>query len=294
LTGEEKNTLKDRFWEVFKWQFVSTTVETENYNEFSYQTMSSFKDKTRLSTAGMLIASATIFGFGFWFGGTNAQKKRVATIAAFVFATTIGYLAILYGSYFVAFGGEALRLPSYTRYANIALLPLLFMSLAVFVPVMSQNIFGSGIEKNTKIKIKLAADRLIFFAVVVFLLFVFDTPYFGGISKSTHTQQLRDAVGVQAEQLTKKIPPRAKLFVVFPIQQNGAFTTQLRYFLHPLDTTVSSVDIMTYPREKILDILSKNEYVWLPLDKQEFFGLGQGAYKITKEKDNNFKFTKIH
>jgi len=293
LTNEEKNMVRDRFWEVFKWQYVATTAETENYNEFSYQTMPTFKDKARLSTAGMLIVSLLILVVGFVLGGTNEQKKKVAAIGAFMFATTLGYLAILYGSYFVAFGNDALRLPSYTRYVNIALLPLLFVSLSLFLPVMSQGIYGTGLMPNTKEKLKLAADRLAFFAVTVFLLFVFETPYTSGITKSAHTQQVRDALGAATEQLTKKLPPRAKLFIVFPIPQNGSYTTQLRYLLHPLSTTVSGADIMTYPKEKVVEILKQNEYIWVPLDNLVFFGLKQGVYKIGKEPDNNFKFTPI-
>ena len=146
LTPETEKVVKQRFWEVFLNQQISKSEISQRYNEFSYNIMSRYTDSLRLSTAGFLFVFLVISFIAFALYNTHQMRIRTVVSAGYVFIITLIYIAIVYFSYLVAFGEDALRIPSYVRYINTALLPLMFCSgvffLPVFVPVQVDSTPG--------------------------------------------------------------------------------------------------------------------------------------------------------
>jgi len=281
LKEDTEIEVKKRFWEVVVSQQLHKEKVSLNYNEFSYGLMPKYTKKIKLTTVGSFIFFIFLFTL-VYISSNKYQKKEGLLIGSYLFLIGIVYLFILYFSFLVAFGEGALRIPSYVRYMNIAILPLFFIAFALMLPMYQRKI-----ELTVQQSLKLFS--VVLFSIV--LLLVITQPYLKPLYS-----QLQNGFRVNADSITKnilqKVPPKSTIFVVFPIRNNGSLNNILRYSLIPSRATISSINFYQKPFGEMLNIYKKYDYVWFSSLNQEILDKNRKILK-SKNKKNIFTLYKV-
>ena len=288
LDKKTKEEVQKRFWEVVNNQQLHKEKVSLKYNEFSYATMSKFTKNFKLSTTGIMIFFILMFIL-LYFSTKNKNKRiNISIIYGYIFFVNISYLFILYFSFLVAFGNDALRIPSYVRYINMSTLPMLIIGFSLMLPIYNK-------KKDYKL--------FILPLIVVFILGYITNPYI----KPMYSQ-LENGFRKTADKLSinilKNIPEKSKIFVIFPIKNNGSLNNILKYSLIPLNTTISSFNFEKKSFQEMLKVYVNYKYIWFVQlnkelvqknmnilkqnNKQQVFSL----YKIEKT-TNQIKFIPI-
>ncbi len=290
LDGKTEIEVKKRFWKVVNDQQLHKEKVSLNYNEFSYGIMSKFKKSIKLTTTGSMLFFALMFLALFFMIKNKATRTRVTLIYSYILFVTVVYLFILYFSFLVAFGNDALRIPSYVRYMNMGILPMYFIGFALMLPMFAKMQQIESKDNSNK--------NLFFLALSIAMLLGFITkPYFKPLYS-----QLNNSFRTISDKITrpivKSIAPKSKLFVIFPIRNNGSLNNILKYSLIPLDATISKYDFEKKSFQEMLNIYSKYEYIWFVqldknlVNKNRVFLKGKAnkqaysLYKIEKSKNN--------
>lgn len=293
---DDKTTIevKKRFWEVVNYQQLHKEEVSLNYNEFSYGIMSKYEKNIKLSTTGSMLFFIGMFILFFILTKDKNKRTEVSLIYGYMLFVTIVYLFILYFSFLVAFGNGALRIPSFVRYMNMGILPMFIVGFALMLPMFNKKINS---EEQNKIK------QFILPVFIIILLGIIVQPYL----KPMYSQ-LNNGFRVTADNITvpilKQVKPKEKIFVIFPIKNNGSLNNILRYSLIPTKATISSYDFENKSFQEMVNIYSKYDYIWFVqlnqnlLEKNKAFLKGKvenQAYMLYKvEVDNtNIKFVPV-
>jgi hypothetical protein len=291
LDKKDENEVKQRFWKVVKYQQLHQEKISLNYNEFSYGIMSKYTKTIKLSTIGTMVFFILML---FMILSTNKDeryKTKIILIYSYLLFVNIIYLFILYFSFLVAFGTGALRIPSFVRYMNMGILPMFIIGFSVLLPMFNKNY-------NYTLK------RKFFISSFIILILIFITrPYL----KPMYSQ-LKNGFRATSDKISKNIiktiPIKSKLFVVFPIRNNGSLNNILRYSLIPINSTISSYKFSDKSFQEMINIYSKYDYIWFVqfnkalIKKNRVFLRGKPnhqAYTLYKVKksNNNVKFIPV-
>ena len=271
LDNKTEIEVKERFWEVVAFQQLHKEKISLNYNEFSYGIMSKYKNHLKLSTLGSFLFFIFLSLMVYFLISEKTQKHRVVLISSYLLTISVGYLLILYMSYLIAFGNDALRIPSFVRYMNIAMLPLFFIAFTFFLPLFYKF-------KKDSLKIYLS-----FFLLIV-LFIIFTKPYIQPLY-SQLSNGFRVNIDKRTQEIVEVVPKGAKLLVIFPIKNNGSLNNILKYNLMPIRATISENNLEKKKLEEILKIYSKYEYIWFASLNQETVNRNNALLK--QKNDNN-------
>jgi len=277
---EEK--VQKRFWKVVNNQQLHKEKVSLNYNEFSYGIMSKFTKNIKLSTTGTMLFFILMFILLYFITKTKTKKIEISFIYGYMLFVTIVYLFILYFSFLVAFGNDALRIPSYVRYINMSILPMIIIGFALMLPMYNK-------ENHYKL--------LSLTLTIIFVLGYITNPYFKPMYSQLENgfRKTSDKISIP---ILKAIPKESKLFVIFPIKNNGSLNNILKYSLIPVNATISNYKFENKSFQDMLKVYVNYEYIWFVqlnkelIDKNKAFLRGKSKnqayslYKLEKSKNN--------
>ncbi len=251
LSDKTEAEVKKRFWKVVESQQVHQEKSSLNYNEFSYSIMPRYKKSIKLTTLGAFAFFILICAVAYFVTYRREKKIEIVVLGTYSLLISIIYLFILYLSYMVAFGNDALRIPSYVRYINMAIMPLMFIGLSFFLPI-----FQGDNNKNSR-DIKL----FVYMAILVATLTIIARPYF----KPLYSQlgnRFKIQSDMMARSVLKYVPKKSKIFVLFPIRNNGSLNIILKYSLIPARATVSSYNFAKKSSQEMINTYKNYDYIW--------------------------------
>ena len=260
-----KNVLSEEIEEKVKANFVNVVLHQQlhkeklslNYNEFSTSIMQKYQKSIKLTTIGFLIYFFAMILMALKLTKPAVKRREILLIGRYLFLIFIIYLAILYMSYLVAFGNDAVRIPSYVRYINMATLPLLFIAFSFFLP------FYQCLD-NTKAKIgknNITSPHLVGSAITLVLLGLITQPYIKPLYKQLESP-FRSQIEPISKQIIVNVPLQSRLFVVFPVKNRGSLNNTLQYTLIPTQSTISQSGFSELSSEQMRSIFRKYDYIW--------------------------------
>lgn len=289
LDSKMEAEVKERFWTVVKYQQLHKEQISLNYNEFSYGLMSKYEKELKLSTLGVFFFFLLMSLLAYTITENKDKKRELCIISSYILLITIIYLFILYFSFLVAFGNGALRIPSFVRYMNMSILPLLLVGFSLYLPVFHSK--EPSKEKLTD-KIKVFLSGL---GVILILTFITE-PYFKPLY-SQLTNGFRAQIDKATENILKEVPEKSSIFVIFPVKNNGSLNNILKYSLIPTKATVSDNSFSSKTSAEMMNVFLKYDYIWFAVLNQELLNKNRSflradsntniytLYKI--EKENN-------
>ncbi|WP_455756196.1 hypothetical protein [Sulfurimonas sp.] len=257
--NEEDKQIKERFIEIFFNQQISKSELSKKFYEFDYLQMPLYKDNYKLTTFSIIILYMLMLFTTYYIYRKKEYKKHITIYGTYILLITLVYIFIIYLSYFVAFDKQAFKIPSYIRYIHIAILPLMLFAFSMFLPLF---------KNDTK---HITINSLIVPILVLSYLYMFETPVVDKLYKPSIKNNFRSYAQNDIEKIIQVSKPKEKIFVFFPVKDNGGMAIQLRYMLYPLKSTISSNDIFNYPKKNILEALSRYDYVWFPIKNKEAY-----------------------
>ena len=262
LSDKNEAEVKKRFWEVVTSQQLHKEKVSLNYNEFSYSIMSKYTKNIKLTTVGVFLFFIFLCVVAYLTTYRRDKQIKIVVLGSYALIITIIYLFILYFSFLVAFGNGALRIPSFVRYMNIAVLPLLFIGFTFFLPIFQQNSNLKKKDKNQNIKLFISVLGLI--TILTFIV----KPYFKPLYSQLENRFKVNSDNM-AESILKYIPKKAKLFVVFPIKNNGSLNNILKYSLIPARSSISNYTFGKKTSQEMINIYKDYDYIWFASLNQE-------------------------
>ena len=286
LDEKTETEVKKRFWDVVLYQQLHKERVSMNYNEFTYFIMSKYKSGIKLSTVGVILFFIAL-SFIIYFSVSSREKKlEVGVISSYMLVITLLYLVILYFSYLVAFGSDALRMPSFVRYMNISVLPLFFISFSLLLPLFYTKRY---IEKENKSGIE--RFLLLFFLFIIFT--VITKPYLKPLY--THNKNFFRAdshIDTITKDIVKYVPMKSKLFVLFSVKNRGNLNNVLRYALIPTKSQMSENEFHKKTFKEMVDRYSKYDYIWFYTINQEMIDKNRPIFR-KKSKNTFFTLYKV-
>ena len=143
-------------------------------------------------------------------------------------------------SYLIAFGGMAVRIPSYVRYVNIATLPIASHCFFAFSPFFQRK---ESTKSETEQQKLVRAHALALLA----LSFNNETLLKASLIHKTHLLLERTSQYI-AKKITEQLPQQSNLLVVMPQISGSMFDPMLRYYLMPARPFISSRDFLKISR----------------------------------------------
>jgi hypothetical protein len=285
IFNESKKALYNKnFVEVMLYQQLHKEKVSLNYNEFSYGTMSKYTKSVKLSTIGSFIFFIFICMAAFFAIYRRDKKLEVTIIGSYILAIGIIYLFILYLSFPLSFGDRALKMVSYVRYINMAILPLMLIGFSLMLPMYYDKEY---FKKKSKYKLKLFWASL---ATLIILTFI-TTPYLKPLYSQLENR-FRGNIDKATENILKNVPQKSTLFVVFPVKNNGSLNNILKYSLIPARATISRNDFVNKKSEEMMDIFAKYDYVWFASLNKELMNKNR-SFLRGKSKKEIFTLYKI-
>jgi len=262
-------TVRRRFREVLWAQQVSRSEFTQKLNEFTYSVRDYYPKGIRLSAIGFVLASLGLLG-----ARAVAAKRRRRTLVwtsiflPILFAAYAYLMLLLYIAVFPQ--GKAEQLSSYVRYINTAVLPVVMVAMACYLPLGRPFGWKSG-------------RRHVGAAVIVLCLawiYLVETPYLRQVYGARPVQPVRARVAELTAPVSSSVPAGARVYVISLVRDNGFMEVLLRYELSPIRTTFGS--------PKAMRDFQGQDYVWVfSLDEAEVsrlggpFASGHRLYEVT-------------
>jgi hypothetical protein len=72
----------------------------------------------------------------------------------------------------------------------------------------------------------------------------------------------RKSIDNVTKNILLQVPPKSKLFVIFPIKNNGSLNNILKYSLIPIKSKISTSNFENKTFQEMINIYSKYEYIW--------------------------------
>ncbi|WP_373034643.1 hypothetical protein [Sulfurimonas sp.] len=270
LDSKVEKEVKERFWTVVKYQQLHKEQISLNYNEFSYGLMPKYKQELKLSTIGIFFFFVLMSLLAYCITENKNKKRDLSVISSYMLLITIIYLFILYFSFLVAFGNGALRIPSFVRYMNMSILPLLLIGFSLYLPVFQGT--ESFAKKFTNNKIFLSG-----LGVILILTFITE-PYFKPLY-SQFTNSFRLQIDKATENILKEIPEKSTIFVIFPVKNNGSLNNILKYSLIPAKATISDSSFSSKTSDEMMNTFLKYDYIWFASLNQELLNKNRSFFK---------------
>jgi len=248
-----------RFLQVVAYQQLHKEKLSLSYNEFSYSLMGSYTKTIKLSTIGVFVFFVLMCFIAGYVNNDKYKRIQISIIGSLLLLTAIVYIGILYLVSTVAFGDQGERIPSYVRYANMMSLPLIIVAFSLFLPL-----FNSA---PTNVQPK---NAFIAGAGILLVLIIITRPYLPPLysKMSNPFKKQSDAL---AQTIISHLPKNAKLYVVFPVRNNGSLNNILQYSLVPLSAKVSWFTFGQKTPQQMQDIYKQYDYVWfVKIDKEIF------------------------
>jgi hypothetical protein len=270
LDEKIQNEVKKRFWIVLKNQQLHKEEISLHYNEFSYATMPAYHKTLKLTTLGSLLFIFLALCIAIGTLQDKNEKINVTIIMGYLAIITVFYLGILYVSYCIAFGSGALRIPSYVRYANTVMLPLLMCTLFFFTPAFS-----------TKRRSLFQFNSSLFAMILVFTVFVFITkPYIRPLYTQLHNN-FRIKLNQIVPFLNMKMQPNSKVLVYFPILNNGSLDIILKYMFIPNKATILK-NMNDLNQQKLETLYKKYDYIWFAIIDKNMIQVNHNFLKLKR------------
>jgi cytochrome bd-type quinol oxidase subunit 2 len=251
LDEKTQKEVKKRFWEVVNYQQIHKEKISLNYNEFSYSLMPRYTKEIKFTTSGIMLFYLALMIVLLVVVKDKDSRLKIAFSYIYMLLISIIYLFILYFSFLVAFGDGALRVPSFVRYMNMAILPMMFVGFFVMMPVMrlhSKKLFATAC------------------VLAIAMLFVVQ-PYYKPLYSQMQNPMRKDIDKVSTN-IVKNTTLGSKIFVVFAGSNRGSIANMLRYSLIPLKTKICNKNFKEKSSKEMLKEYLKYDYIWfISLDR---------------------------
>ena len=258
-TNELDDKIHKRFMQVVAYQQLHKEKLSLSYNEFSYSLMGLYTKTIKLSTIGLFVFFVLMCFIAGYINNDKYKRIQISIIGILLLLTGIVYIGILYLVSTVAFGDQGERIPSFVRYANMVSLPLMMVAFSLFLPIFNNT------TTNTKPK-----NTFIAGVGILLVLILITRPYLPPLYSKMSNPFKKQADAI-AKNIINQLPKQAKLYVVFPIRNNGSLNNILQYSLVPLSAKVSWYTFGKKSSQEMLDIYKKYDYVWfVKIDKEIF------------------------
>ena len=250
--------LAGRFSEVVQTQQLSNDAVTWQFNEFTYGIRSLFAEPFRLTTLAAFIL------FVVWSAAllvivTRGSERWVWSIAAIgVLLTAAAYLLVIYLSYPFVFGERGLDLPSYVRYANTVVLPMILFAFAPLVPAFAGRNQPPSRLPDSRLKPSLFMTGLL-------VLWVFEFPYLRPLVVGNPKSELRQELEPIATTLHQALGRQALWIYLPQDSDNGSVGRLMQYLLSPTPATVErSMSYFEGDPATLAEVFQRFSYVWIP------------------------------
>ena len=290
--------IKKRFFEVVLYQQLHKEKLSLNYNEFSYGIMNQYKKSIKLSTLGVMIFFLILSTILYFATQNRSKKVEILVISSYMLFVTIVYLVILYLSFLVVFASsDGLRIPSYVRFFNMSTLPLLMIGFSLYLPMFIQNDYIKQLNSKTAVKKSKNNYFEVYIAglLVLFSLIFITKPYFKPLYSQLENpfkKQLENSELIKT--IIKKLPFNSKVFVVFPIRNNGNLNIILRYTLTPpLKASISRYNFDKNSRLEMLNTYKNYDYVWFVQFNNELIKKNQTLLKAKNIQNQPYVLYKV-
>jgi hypothetical protein len=255
--AEREAELARRFSDVVQTQQLSNDAVTWQFNEFTYGIRSLFVEPFRLTTLAAFILF-TVWSAALVVIVMRGSERWVWSTAAIgVLLTAAAYLFVLYLSYPFVFGERGLELPSYVRYANTVVLPMVLFALAPLVPAFAGRDRHPGLPDS---RLKTG-----FFMTGLLALWIFEFPYLRPIVAGHPKSELRQELEPVAAALHEALG-RDALWIYLPQDSGNGFVGRLlQYLLSPTPATVErSMSYFERDSATLAAGFQRFSYVWIP------------------------------
>lgn len=254
-----------RFGEVVLHQQQARSELDTQLNEFNYSFLSEYTADWRMSAVGWAALCLALVLLRALLAREKGKRRELLLWTFWlggVFAVYMFMLLCLY--LFIFKEGGAQQLVSYTRYANIMLLPLAMTALGAYFPL-----YGEPQQEGQ------AADRRAWvvsgLAIILTAgLYVAEPPYPEPMYKAKELDFFRRDMAPVLKQVRENLGSKDRLYIVFPVKSNGLFRVIMKYELSPIRTTVSPPGILDGPRARLERGMAGNDYVLLLLPRKSW------------------------
>ena len=241
-------TVKEHFWNVLLHQPLARTAIAYDFYEYNYGMLGLFKDIYRLSAVGWIGFFFVLCAVAYLFAPDKEKRRSVGFTTAFLVALCALYfmmLLYLYSVVSIPEKGEALV--SYDRYCNVVIMALVFVALALHFPLWTA---GGG-----------SRARRGFAFLVLAGLYWLEPPNYSSLASQPENNFFRKDTAAVVSLVQRKLSQDDKLFVVFPVEENGLFRLMLTYDLAPVRTTISGPDILKKDNAALVALFSRYDYI---------------------------------
>jgi hypothetical protein len=250
--------LARRFSEVVQTQQLSNDAVAWQFNEFTYGIRSLFTEPFRLTTSAAFILFAVWSTALMVIIARGSERWIWSTAAIGVLLTAAAYLLVLYLSYPFVFGERGLNLPSYVRYANTVVLPMILFAFAPLVPAFAGRNQPPSRLLDSRLKPGL-------FMAGLLALWVFEFPYLRPLVAGHPKNELREALEPVATTLHQELG-RESLWIYIPQDSGNDFVGRvMQYLLSPTPATVErSMSYFERDPATLAAVFQRFSYVWIP------------------------------
>ena len=101
---------------------------------------------------------------------------------------------------------------------------------------------------------------------MIFVFWVFEKPYLSPMIEGNKLSSFRQQIQPMVVELKNKIKDNGKIWVYFPIEENGFMRTMLRYEITPNPVTiVHSKNAISEDIGKVINSWKESNYLWFPV-----------------------------
>ncbi|WP_331774327.1 hypothetical protein [Sulfurospirillum sp. 1612] len=277
-TEQMEAEISRRFSHVFVSQQVSKNQNSLNYNEFSFGIMPTYKDTLKLTGLGVFFL-ILLFSIVVYFSTKKSERNlNLIIINLFLIVIFAIHVGLLYLSYRNGFGTGGLRIPSYVRYINTIILPILVVQFSLLLPLFQ--------DKSSTMR------QFFAMCAILIALIVITKPYMKPLYSQLENG-FRKNVDLATKNIVSKVPQKKKLFVIFPIKNNGSLNNILKYSLIPTRATISKATFADKTPEQMIEIFSQYDYIWFASLNKEIFDKSKMLLKA-KDKKHIFVLYKVN
>ena len=270
-----------RLVDVFLNQQIANSQVTWNFNEFTYGgNRKLFTDSYRLTTFTFLV------GFVLWWAAlvsgflAGHARREWLIVAVGVLVTALAYLVSLHWSYQFAFGERAVELPSYLRYVNVVVLPMLLLSFCPLLPAFREGEQASvwrmsrwGVPRSAAI-----------YVAAVLALYVFEPPYLRRIVEPNRTHAVRAGLESMIEEIRAEVGT-SRLWIYYTADSPNGFLGRItKFLLTPTPTSMEGSErFLEDDAASIAAAWRDYDYLWIasPLTPETAAGLARFSGGVT-------------
>ena len=244
-----KTEMNEKFYEIIFNQQLSKNEISWKYNEFSYGIMNKFTENYKLTVIYFLFS---LIALTIYFSIFLKNRKISLVLISFI-AIYVVYLYVLKNTYSFVFARS--DFPSFIRYFHSIVFPIFAFSILLLSPSIS---FAGSKKKDTY--------KFLHAVFLLSLFWFFERPYLKPILDGNQLSSFRQQIQPIVLDLKRKIKDNGKIWVYFPIEENGFMRTMLRYEITPNPVTiVHSKNAISEDIGKVINSWKQSNYLWFPV-----------------------------